>query len=174
MGDSSKQTVENIEKGNFSKPTEEELEKARRNIRMMLKEMLGLQNDLIELHERAIHVRPTIWNLHRSRKQLTELQEEYAKLSEDVNLAIKVGHSANEFDESERFNGDLSGEAVAILSANEFRPVIEKHVDRVADRSQQVEAVLANRSRDITNRFALLISLIAIMISTLSIGIQAF
>lgn len=171
MSDRSEAIEAEVEEG--SGITEAEIEEAEKEFNKLFPALMELQNDLLDLHERAIHVRPSIWNLRKSRRELTDLQEEYAELSEDVKYAIKVGHTPSEFEKSDRFDGDLSGKAAMVLSVNKFNPVIEKHVDRIADRSQRVEAVLANRSRDITNRFALAISLVAILISTVSILIQS-
>jgi len=81
-----------------SPPSESELDEAEKEIYTLIQELVELQNDLLELHEQAIHVQPTVWNLLSSRRQLTELQKEYEKLSEDVKLAIKVGHSPSEFE----------------------------------------------------------------------------
>lgn len=174
MNDPSDPTVEDFAVKDSSGPTDKELEEARKNIRTMLTELMDLQNDLLDLQQRATRVRPTLLNFPWTRMHLTELQQEYAELSEDVKIAIQLGHTSSDFEESDRFKADLSGNAVGPLMVTEFRPVIEKHIDRIADRSQQVEATLSNRSRDITNRIVLFISLVAIIISTTSIVIQLF
>ncbi|OUJ19335.1 hypothetical protein AMET1_0004 [Methanonatronarchaeum thermophilum] len=146
-----------------------ELEKSEKEILKLLTAWKELQDDLIELRQEAIKTKPKIWSLRKSRKQLNRLQNKHSKLSKDIELVLKSGHTISEFEKSNRFNGNLSTKEVIGKSVGKFRPVLEKNRNQISERDVTVERIISNRRRDIINQTALVISLIAIILSTTAI-----